>query len=120
MLKSHRPEVFYKKAALKNFGKSTGKHLCQSLFFNKVAGDACNFIKKETLAQVFSSKSAKFLRTPSHDCLNYTKEFHNTDKSAPTVPFMLKSLCSTANSTQSSFEAALNVNNSGEGKLKFP
>ena len=45
-----------------------GKHLCQSLFFNKVAGlriflysdciqentQACNFIKKETLAQVFS------------------------------------------------------------------
>ena len=29
------------------------KHLRQSLFFNKVAG---NFIKKETLAQVFSCK----------------------------------------------------------------
>ena len=26
----------------------------QSLFFSKVAGEACNFIKKETLAQVFS------------------------------------------------------------------
>ena len=24
----------------------------QSLFFNKVAGEACNFIKKETLGQV--------------------------------------------------------------------
>ena len=31
---------------LKNFAKFTGKHLCQSLFFNK----------KETLAQVFSCK----------------------------------------------------------------
>ena len=30
------------------------RHLCQSLFFNKVAGAACNFIKRETLAQVFS------------------------------------------------------------------
>ena len=33
------------------------KHLCQSLFSNKVAGlwlMACNFIKKETLALVFS------------------------------------------------------------------
>ena len=30
------------------------KHLCQSLFFNKVAGNACNFIKNETVAQVFS------------------------------------------------------------------
>ena len=42
-----------------NFAKFTGKHLCQSLFFNKVAGlrpEACNFIKKETLAQVFFCK----------------------------------------------------------------
>ena len=29
-------------------------------FFNK----ACNFVKKETLKQVFSCKFAKFLRTP--------------------------------------------------------
>ena len=34
---------------------SQEKHLCQGLFFNKVAG-ACNFIKKEALAQVFSSE----------------------------------------------------------------
>ena len=27
-----------KKGVLINFAKSTGKHLCQSLFFNKVAG----------------------------------------------------------------------------------
>ena len=31
-------EVFYKKGVLKNFAKFIGKHLCQSLFFNKVAG----------------------------------------------------------------------------------
>ena len=35
-----------KKSVLKNFTKFTGKHLCQSL----------NFIKKETLVQVFSSE----------------------------------------------------------------
>ena len=39
--RSSRPEVFWKKSVLRKF---TGKHLCQSLFFNKV----------ETLAQVFS------------------------------------------------------------------
>ena len=39
------PEVFYKKAILKNFVIFTGKHLCWSLFFNK--------LKKETPAQVF-------------------------------------------------------------------
>ena len=27
-----------KKGALRNFAKFTGKHLCQRLFFNKVAG----------------------------------------------------------------------------------
>ena len=36
--RSSRPEVFFKKGALTKFAKFTGKHLCQSLFFNKVAG----------------------------------------------------------------------------------
>ena len=30
--------MFYKKGVLRNFAKFTGKHLCQRLFFNKVAG----------------------------------------------------------------------------------
>ena len=47
------PEVFCKKGVLRNLTTFTGKHLCQSLFFDKVAGP-CNFLKKETLAQVFS------------------------------------------------------------------
>ena len=34
--------VLYKKVLLK-FAKSTGKHLCQSLFFNKFAGAAVVF-----------------------------------------------------------------------------
>ena len=36
--RSSSPEVFYKKGVLRNFAKLTGKHLCQGLFFNKVAG----------------------------------------------------------------------------------
>ena len=32
------PEVCYKDGVLKTFSNFTGKHLCQSLFFNKVAG----------------------------------------------------------------------------------
>ena len=36
--RSSRSVVFCKKGVLKNFTKVTGKHLCQSLFFNKVAG----------------------------------------------------------------------------------
>ena len=50
-----------KKDVSRNFAKFSGKHLCQSLFFNEVA--ACNFIKKEALAQVFLVNFAKFLRT---------------------------------------------------------
>ena len=63
-----------KKGVLRNFAKFTGKHLCQRLFFNKVAGQVCNFIKKESLAQVFScefckiSKNVFFYRTPPDDC----------------------------------------------------
>ena len=37
-LKNSRSEVFRKKGILKNFAKFTGKHQCQSLFSNKVAG----------------------------------------------------------------------------------
>ena len=36
--RSSRLEVFCEKGVLRNFAKFTGKHLCQSLFFNKVAG----------------------------------------------------------------------------------
>ena len=37
-IRSSRPEVFFKKGILTNFANFTGKHLCQSRFFNKVAG----------------------------------------------------------------------------------
>ena len=37
-LKKQPPEVFSEKGVLRNFTKFTGKHLCQSLFFNEVAG----------------------------------------------------------------------------------
>ena len=51
--KSNYQGCSVKKGVLRNFAKFTGKHLRQRLFFNKVAG-ACNFIKNEALAQVFS------------------------------------------------------------------
>ena len=46
------PEVFYLKRCSYKFTKFTRQGLCQILFFNK--RKACTFIKKETLAQVFS------------------------------------------------------------------
>ena len=50
--RSSRPEAFCKKSVLKNFAKFIGKHLFQRIFFNKAL--ACNFIKKESRAEVFS------------------------------------------------------------------
>ena len=35
--RSSRPDAFCKKVVLKKFAKFTGKHSCQSLFFNKYA-----------------------------------------------------------------------------------
>ena len=43
--RSSRPEVFCKKGVLRNFTKFTGKHLCMSLFFNKVAGQPATLLK---------------------------------------------------------------------------
>ena len=85
-----RPEVFYKKDVPRNFTKFTGKHLSQSLFFNKVAGlrmvkhtqtirrqqstnclsvfdhfEACNFIKLKRLwHRCFPVNIVRFLGTP--------------------------------------------------------
>ena len=61
------PEVFYKKGVLINFTNFTGKHLCQSLFFNKVAGPrpkAATLLKKRLWHSCFPVKFVKFLRTP--------------------------------------------------------
>ena len=44
--------MFCKRIASENFGKFTGKHMCWSLFINKVTG-AFNVLKKVTLTQVF-------------------------------------------------------------------
>ena len=71
--RSSRLDVFCRKIVLRNFAKFTGKHLCQGVFFDKVAGlrpKACKFIKKEILVQGFSCefyeifKNTFFYRTP--------------------------------------------------------
>ena len=59
------PEVFCKKDVLVNFAKSTGKHLCHSLFFNKVAGlMPATLFKKRLWHRGFPVNFATFLRTP--------------------------------------------------------
>ena len=54
-----------KKGALANFTKFTGKHLSQSLFFNKVAGlRAATLLKKKLRHRYVTVNFANFLRTP--------------------------------------------------------
>ena len=59
------PEVFYKKCVLKSFAKFTGKHLRQSLCFNKVAGlTLATLLEKRLWHWCFPVNFAKCLRTP--------------------------------------------------------
>ena len=49
-----RSEEFCKKGVLKNFAKFTGKHLCQSLFFNKVADlIPATIVKRDSRTGIF-------------------------------------------------------------------
>ena len=63
--RSSLSEVFCLKGVLRNFAKFTGKHLCQSLFFNKVAGlRPVTLLKKRLWHRCFPVNFVKFLRTP--------------------------------------------------------
>ena len=66
--RSSRLEVFCKNDVLKNFAKFTGKHLRQSLNFNKVAG----------LAQVFSCELCKI----SKNTFSWWNKHNNLTKSS--------------------------------------
>ena len=56
--RSSRPEVFCKEGVLRNLLKFIGKHLCQGLFFNKVAGLRLAILLKKRLW------TTSFYRTP--------------------------------------------------------
>ena len=94
--RSNRPEEFCEKVVLRNFAKFTGKHLCQSLLLNKVAGlRLATLLKKRPWHRCFPVNFAKFLRTlfsqntsgrlllnfaikiPNQDLLNITSEQEN-------------------------------------------
>ena len=76
-------EVFYKKGVLIIFAKFTGKHLCQCLFFNKVAGVSLQLYSKRDfdtnvflwILRIFKNNYFKeHLRTTVSDRIN-TSEF---------------------------------------------
>ena len=85
---SHR-RCSLRKGVLTNFAKFTRKHLCQSFFFNKVAGlRPATLLKKRLWHRYFPVNFAKFLRTPfpqntfstehlqASAFIFYSKEFH--------------------------------------------
>ena len=71
--RTSRTELFCKKSALQNYAK---KHLCQSLLFNKVVSSACNSVKKETLAHMFSYGLWEFFKNPFFIDLFYRPFFY--------------------------------------------
>ena len=76
---SHR-RCFVRKVVLRNFAKFTGKHLRQSLFFNKVAGLwPTTLFKKDSGTDVFlwilqNFKEHVFYITPLGDCFSVSQE----------------------------------------------
>ena len=63
ILRSSHLRCFGKKGVLRNFTIFTGKQLCQSLFFNKVARPA-TLLKKRFWHRCFPVNIVKFLRKP--------------------------------------------------------
>ena len=62
--RNSRSDVFCKKGVIRNSTKFTGKHLCQSLFFNKVAGlRPATLLKKMLWNRCFPVNFVKFPRT---------------------------------------------------------
>ena len=60
--KKQPPEVFYKKAVLKNFSMLTGKYMCSSLFLIKLQPfRSATFSKRDSNAGAFLLNIAKFL-----------------------------------------------------------
>ena len=83
-----------KKAILKDFVRFTGKHLCWSLFFNKLAGHKpCNFIKKKLQHRCFLANIDKFGRSPilKNICeqLHFRKVFQVQDLAKETTDDLL-------------------------------
>ena len=63
--RSNSSDVFCKKGVLRNFTKFRGKHLCQSVFFDKDAGlRPATLLKKRLWHRCFPVNFVNFLRTP--------------------------------------------------------
>ena len=79
-----------RKGVLRNFVKFTGKYLCQSILFNKVAGlRPATLLKKKLWHRRFPINFPKFLRTPffTEDLLAtasvFDLSFHSISRNKP-------------------------------------
>ena len=71
-IRSSHQRCSMKKGVLRNFTKFTVKHLCQSLFSNKVADlRPATLVKKKLWHTCFSVNFVKFLRTPFTEHLRW-------------------------------------------------
>ena len=71
-----------RKDVLRNFANLTRKHLCQNLFFNKVAGmSLTNLLKKKLWHRCFPVNFSEhcFYRTSLGDCFCTLRKMINTD-----------------------------------------
>ena len=72
--RSSHPEMFCKKAVLRDFSKFTRKHLCQSLFITKVSGQGRQlYVKRDPVSWCFllilqNLEKHLFLRNTSGGC----------------------------------------------------
>ena len=83
-----------KKAILKDFVRFTGKHLCWSLFFNKLAGlSPVTLLKRNSNTDVFFANIEKFGRSPilKNICeqLHFRKVFQVQDLAKETTDDLL-------------------------------
>ena len=83
-IRSSHQRCSIKQGVPENFAKFTGKYLCQSLFFNKVAGVmTATLFKNRLWHRRFPVNFAKFLRTPflqntsGRQLLEYGKQLFN-------------------------------------------
>ena len=68
-IRNQSPDLFFKKGMPENFAEFTGKHLCQSLFLNKVPSLRPAILLQKRLAEVcqiceISKKSFFYRRNP--------------------------------------------------------
>ena len=96
-IKKQSPRGVLWKDVLRNFRKFTGKHLCQSFFFNNVTGLRPATLLKKTLSQVFScefceiSKNCFSYKTPLVAASGLTKKANSSNLSIQDLLCLLSS-----------------------------